>query len=301
MRRSHEAALTQLLQDALDNLCADSPDVIDVYVETGTIRCDMTTWSPALTRHRFRDAVSIRRALRFLDPPTLDLRWDELAAPLAECLFVQRIEEMKARQASAAALGLVQPERYFDLPFSSIAVDASLLRLFDEDGLDIRRVAAQISDTESEHMSLFEFAQIRTAFCGSQILVAHDGMGVPVISAWHSVGRAVYNGTTLQMPATVPATVCIAAVGRPVGALVATGRADIDAKTITSVEERHGEMPDGMPWPDDRCTQITVDPAFVALGANARRAMRQSYDLQGCAFEPRCSDVDWDVWAKYLD
>jgi hypothetical protein len=85
-------------------------------------------------------------------------------------------------------------------------------------------------------------------------------MGEPTISAGHPVCRALHNGTTLQMLDTVPMTRSTAAVGRPVGALVDTGRADIDIKRIMSVEILYGEMPDGMSRPNDRCTHITIDP-----------------------------------------
>lgn len=300
MKKSDEARISRLLQESLDNLCADAPDIIDVYVENGRFRCDMVTWSPALTRYRFRDTVTIGRALRFLGPQFLGLPLEALVMPLVECLFGHRIETMKARHASAVALGLVQTERYLDLPFARMAIDAPLLRLFDKDGSEIRQVAAEICGHAAEHMLLFEFAQIRTAYHGSQILVADDGADVPVISAWHPVGRALYNGTMLEMPDIVPATLASAVIGRPVDALVDTGRGDINAKTISSVEVLHGEMPDGMPWPDDQCTRITFEPDLVELGIHVGD-LTQPLPLASNAmsFLSRSLSGDWDVWAKY--
>lgn len=142
-----------------------------------------------------------------------------------------------------------------------MTIDRQLFRLLDEANVDVRGAARAIS-TARCYYGFFEVEHKQ----GERKFCVNDGdAGLPVISTWHVVGDAAFDGSAFAIRQRLPMDVALGVVGRPFGDLVDIGELDLQARRITLVTPiEQMTFIDNERW--DTGTLITLEPDPIEVG-----------------------------------
>lgn len=249
MTSGHDAwRFAALIQKHCDELFRDLPDKVRVALEPGqnegrAIRFSYESWTAALVRARIDGREDLHVAAGELGIPH-PLDDDVLAHALADHLFGRAAVLQRNRNAAARRFGLEREDGWVDLPLERLLVDRALYRLLDgtRTAIPLMAYAARLQPHGRCRLSQFEVA----SHCeGVQSLsITQRGVALPIVWSSCSIGRARYDGSTLELPGVIPETVAALAVGRPVGDLVETGHPDVDCRRMLAVEATEEWEPD---------------------------------------------------------
>ncbi|WP_394653115.1 hypothetical protein [uncultured Sphingomonas sp.] len=255
------------LQAAADRLCSGLPDKVKVRLDDKRqIRLTCRTWSAAMTRVTFRDAIPLAKARQRIPIGTTGT--SRRALLMMKALIGDGLAVQADRHATAAALGLTVGRRRADLNPTRVLIDRYQKAVLLADGIDLHAVISEMgkarqwwgymrNPAERVHLDVLE-PQV------AMLTIEQKGLRSPVLSAWQQLSRhAFYDGETLDLDIPVPQVVAVAAAGRRLGEIVATGSPILDERRIVHVTTK---LPHASNQRDWTVTKITLEPDLVEVG-----------------------------------
>lgn len=153
-----------------------------------------------------------------------------------------------------------------DLPVERLLIDRLLKELLRGERIDIHGPAERMASNDDYLQFLANDLQYMQTWVGErrfQLRQMDDHL--PELSAEVTIGGAVYHGFALDLAHALPHVLCVGAIGRRLGDLVATGLAELDRRTITEVVTSPEYTADHRL--QDGWTRLELDADLVELGA----------------------------------
>ena len=258
---------TARLQKAANRLCAGLPDRVNLRLDQmGQIHLSCRTWSAAMTRTTFKATISLADARKLIGPGVTGT--SKRALLMTKALLDDTLALQPHRHSAAEALGLTVQGRQHDLDPSRVLIDRRQKAVLLNDGIDLHAAIRKMgSDNLSRDYLYNGIEQARLDVYKPEVAmltIEQRGVGHPVLWAWQQVsGNAFYHGDMLDLDISVPATTAIAAAGRRLGDIIATGSAELDERRITYMTTKSVEANRPRDW---TVTQVFLEPDLVEVG-----------------------------------
>lgn len=266
MSPSEAERTTALLQQAADCVCVNAPDRVTVSLYDDQIRVAFTTWSPAMSRQAYERHIYLEDIDQYLVDPDSHPTWRSRALPLMKNVLDGTATIQTARQECARRLGLLKRGACRQLDPYRIMIDRSILRMFDDAGIDVLGQVMMASRSGWRAIDPTHLERIEVNVEEPRISIVQHETATPVVASLLPLGSGWYGGDRLIFHHFLPETIAVAAVGRCVGDVVITGDAPIDGRLIAGHESNDEAVVEDGDLVRFTQTTLFLEPDLVEIG-----------------------------------